>query len=221
MKIASHNSYSYLPVRRWWMKPIAFTARCQRLNITKQFMCGVRLFDIRVRFDKKGRPYLCHGLIEYDYDPHWILKSLSILGYHQRVYVRMVLETRKPDEWQEMQFRNYCELLELNYSNITFFGGNNRTDWECKHPIYDFKNPLPDIKHSYASATTRFPKGWKWLRHIDDLYPLGYARKYNKKNTKNLSAFFGEQHEWLMLDFVDIQWNAYDDVKQFKKHIYD
>lgn len=29
MILGSHNSWSYLPVRKWWMRPIAFMARCQ------------------------------------------------------------------------------------------------------------------------------------------------------------------------------------------------
>jgi hypothetical protein len=30
MKIASHNSFTYLRPRRWYMRPFAFMARCQR-----------------------------------------------------------------------------------------------------------------------------------------------------------------------------------------------
>ena len=198
MKLASHNSFSYLPARQWWLKPFAFTARCQRDDIGLQEYNGVHLFDLRVRFDKYGNPIICHGLIEYKHSSDFVYKWLRILNTGRNT-MRVVLETNKPNNEQEDMFRKFCEFIAFNYRKIHFFGGNNRADWNCKNPIYDFGNPLEDIDHKYSSTTSLFPEKYKWLRYIDDLCPIFYARRYNKKNIEA-----GTTHKWLMIDFIGL-----------------
>lgn len=200
MRLASHNTFSYLPVRKWWMKPFAWMARCQRITTYQQYRCGVRFFDLRVRFDKKGERILCHGLMEYADGEDTLSVALSILDHKGGCGMRVVLETNKSDEFQEGKFRQWCGYIKREFPNIYFCGGNNRTDWDCKHPIYDFGNPIPDIEHKYSSTTSLFPNGPKWLRRIDDLWPWYYAKHHNKENIEK-----GTSHEWLMIDFVDIQ----------------
>lgn len=199
MKIASHNSFSYLPARRWWMKPFAWMARCQRMGIYEQFGIGVRLYDLRVRI-KHERAVICHGLMTYKGRVYDLLDALDDWAamYNSPVYVRVVLEKKKPSDEDKRQFRMFCEEI-MDYYDIRFFGGNDRSDWGCKHPIYDFGNPMPDIDHKYSSTTTLFLKGWKWLAFIDDLCPIFYAKRHNKENIKK-----GTTHDWLMIDFVDI-----------------
>lgn len=164
------------------MKPFAFTARCQRETIYRQYQRGVRFFDLRVRFDKNRQPIICHGLIEYEGGRNSIYAVLMLLNHKADCYVRVVLETTKPDDFQIECFRNWCLLLSLEYRNIKFFGGNDRTDWYAKNPIYQFDTPMQDLIGRYASATTRFNSRSKLLRIIDDLYPLAYAKKYNLRN---------------------------------------
>jgi len=199
MKLASHNTFSYLPVRQWYLRPFAFMARCQRKNVAKQEGLGVRLFDIRLRFDKLKNPIICHGLIEYKHHVDFVWEWIHILNVKGN-YMRIVLETKKPDAFQEECFREFCQAIEKIYTNIKFFGGNNRTDWDCYNPIYKFKNKLEDIDHKYSSTTSLFPDKFKWLIRIDDLCPKLYALLHNKKNVKE-----GTTHKWLMIDFVDIQ----------------
>lgn len=119
-RIGSHNSFSYLPVRKWWMKPLAFIARCQRESLYRQYQKGVRLFDLRVRFDKNRLPIICHGLIEYDRGRNTIDGALTLLNHKADCYVRVVLETSKPDDFQIECFRNWCLLLTCEYRNIKF-----------------------------------------------------------------------------------------------------
>ena len=53
MILGSHNSWSYLPPKHWWMWPIHFMAKCQRVDIREQYeKYGVRCFDLRVRWKK-------------------------------------------------------------------------------------------------------------------------------------------------------------------------
>lgn len=205
MKLASHNTFSYLPVRKWWMWPFAWMARCQRTDFWLQVESGVRMFDLRVRFDKRGLPVICHGLIEYRHGDNYIGQALRYLQQSEvkPYYIRVVLETSKYDERQEDLFISFCDRLEHDwFPTLYFFGGNNRKDWNCKHPIYRF-SVAPEIVHKYASTTTLFPKGPKWLWYVDDLCPFLYARLHNHKN---IEEYHKERcFKWLMLDFVDIR----------------
>lgn len=191
MQLASHNTFSYLSVRQWWLKPIAFTARCQRVNIYDQFIYGARMFDIRVRF-RRGKPIICHGIVEYDISEDKLRDILKSFDDNCPIWIRVVLETRKSDLEQETAFCFFCKHLEEDYPNIVFFGGNNRTDWECCYPIYKFRNNVPDIEHRYGSATKQSA--------IDDICPILYAKKNNKKNFEK-----GTDKTWMMVDFIDMR----------------
>ena len=69
MILGSHNSWTYLTPKKWWMKLISFTAKCQDYHIYDQYYrYGVRCFDLRVRFNSDGKAIISHGIIEYDFD---------------------------------------------------------------------------------------------------------------------------------------------------------
>jgi len=200
MKLASHNTFTFLTPRTWWMRLLAFTARCQRVNFSTQLDRGAQMFDIRVRFKGSGVPILCHGLIEYqEYLP--VTDSLLYLNYCCKrddihYYCRIVLETKHPDDFQLQSFRVLCKAYQDTFQDIVFFGGNDRSDWSCQHPVYDFGTPMPDIDEKHASTTALFPR----FPRLDDLWPWLYARLFNHRNIQA-----GTTHEWLMIDFVDIQ----------------
>lgn len=64
--LGAHNANTYLEPRKWWMKLINFTSKCQKLTINEQCEHGVRYFDFRIRYDKELELFLnCHGLVEY------------------------------------------------------------------------------------------------------------------------------------------------------------
>lgn len=46
--IASHDTYTYLPPRHWWMRPFTWLWRTQDLNIDDQKTAGVSYLDIRM-----------------------------------------------------------------------------------------------------------------------------------------------------------------------------
>ena len=190
MKLASHNTFSYLPVRQWWLRPFAFVGRCQRVNIYEQLLHGARMFDLRVRF-RNMKPVICHGLLEYDMSDESLRAILKDLNDNFPVWIRAVLESKNPDLEQRVGFDFFCMKLEREYPNLFFFGGNDRSDWECKFPLYRFNNDMPDIEHLYASATQ--------TSRIDDIWPIRYAKKYNKDNVSH-----GTDKPWMMIDFLDI-----------------
>lgn len=202
MELGSHNSFSYLPSKKWWMKPFGWMARCQEVDIWDQWYWGSHLFDLRIRFTKTGIPTICHGLMEFEHADDFVISIIEHINVVSQgnIYMRVVLETNKHDELQESYFKQFCANLESSFPKIHFFGGNNRQDWGCKNPVYKFKNPLEDLDDKYSSVTTLFPDGPKWLRWIDDLYPKFYAKRHNHENIQA-----GTTHKWLFIDFVNIQ----------------
>ena len=94
--LGSHNSWSYLPVKRWWMRPIAFMARCQRIDIRRQYEMGVRCFDLRIFFDNnhlgtgdgKEVMFVAHGIVKYKITPEELEEHLKWIDERGDCYVR-------------------------------------------------------------------------------------------------------------------------------------
>lgn len=191
MILGSHNSWSYLPVRKWWMKLLAFTARCQNIDIPAQHEYGVRCFDLRLRFDVSHVPVIAHGSIEYKYTPQQLREDLEYLNSKGNSYVRILHEVRSKKEYtasSKEDFVYYCHLFQQMFPNISFWCGRNLYNWEYD---FHFNTEEPSCEEYYASV--RLPK------IIDDWWPWLYARLNNKK-IKSQS----HQSDILLLDYVNI-----------------
>lgn len=194
MVLGSHNSWSYLPPRRWWMKPIGFMAKCQRVDIRTQYeKYGVRCFDLRVRFNKYGLGIVAHGIVEYCFTASKIYEDLAWLDAQGDCYVRVVHEVRSAKQYKNRQrnlFRHFCERLEDEYKNIRFWCGRELFCWgyDYHFPGYD----EPTCEERYASVCP--PK------LIDDWWPWLFARLHNRDI---LAA--GTKKDILLIDFVDIK----------------
>lgn len=188
MKLASHNSWSYLPPMKWWMRPFAFAAKCQSKTIREQYEAGARLFDLRVRFDKCGRTILAHGLIEYDAsgledDLRWLNNQLDA------VIVQVVLELSRYDRSQEADFISWCKSVRRKYKNIYFAGYYRKFDW--KPLLHCMVNP--SIAGKFASAPSD-----KWYSKLNDLWPWLWA----KMNNREVLDAYKDYDGWVMMDFV-------------------
>lgn len=188
--IGSHNSMSYLKPRRWYLRPFGFMARCQSKSLKEQYeKYGVRLFDIRISFDKDGTPYFAHGVMQYEGD---VFEYLEFLNGKNDTEARILLEEGWDDgnNFQEAHFKSFCEKIKKKYKNIAFFGGIRKRDWTV---IHDFKYKGPKFKDLYSSMQP--PK-------YDDLFPYWYAKNNNKKNIEK----FGDIDDYyLLMDFVHIR----------------
>ena len=193
MIIGAHNAWSYLPVSKWWMKPISFTARCQRRSIREQYIkYNVRCFDLRIRFSKEELPVICHGIVEYKYSYEELLEDLKWLQSKGDVIVRLLLELRsvKKKDWskQKQLFNTfYNTILKIFFPNIEFIKGRSLPDWDKVIKGIKEGNEVED----YASVSN--PK------YIDDWIPILYASINNKKALKK-----NIDKETLLIDFVDI-----------------
>ena len=190
MVIGSHNAWSYLKPRKWWMKVAGFAAKCQNCDIVTQYeKYNVRCFDLRLRFNENGDPIIVHGLTEYKIDN--IDKDLQWLNDKKDVIVRVLLDTRTKKQYSEFQrtsFVNYCNYIQSTYKNIIFCIGRNLYNWNVD---YDFGTSV-SIEELYSSVTS--PK------YIDDWWPWIYAKLHNKKNITK-----GTDKDVLLIDFVNIQ----------------
>lgn len=192
MKLASHDSMTYLKPKKWYLYPFRFMARCQSKPIEEQYnKYGIRIFDLRISFDKNGIPEFRHGLIAYKGN---VEEILNYLNSKADTSVRIILEEYRNDktDLQENLFKLFIESWKIKYPNIKFFGGFRKRDW---FPLVNFEyNPIYEDK--YSSNNKNGTTGVIW----DDLWPWIYAEFHNRKNIKN-----GTDKEFLMIDFVNIQ----------------
>ena len=194
-QLASHNAWTYLRPRKWWMRLIAFTARCQHNNIYEQFLLfNSRCFDLRVRFDG-DRFVVAHGIIEYDYDKEDILSDLRWFSLQatkkEPVYIRVINEIRSYDKYnidEVDRFVMFCKEIEQRFPLLVFWCGMNLLPRPSVD--YDFGNNV-SCEELYASV--RKP------RILDDWWPFWYALANNKKHKEQ-----GTDKDFLMLDFVDL-----------------
>lgn len=182
MKLGTHNSMTYLPVKKWWLKPFGFMARCQSMTIEEQYNYGVRYFDLRVYYNKSKGIEFKHGLITYKGNVYNILDYLD--SRPEPVYCKFCLECTKEDKEQEDLFKYYCEIFEKHYKNIKFYGGHSK----AKSNIYSFKVKEPE--HTACFASLQKPL-------FDDLWPWLYAKRNNRKVKLR-------QKGLLILDFVEM-----------------
>ena len=203
MILGSHNTMSYQPPRTWWGKILRFTAKCQSANLYDQFhKYGCRLFDFRVRFSKNGDLVFAHGVVEFHGHVKTFIKYLDAIAeqVNEPVYARIILESNKPMDDQDLQdehFCYFCEQIQKECPHIIFFGGRRKYDWS---KLYEFYTVEPELDDKYSSTTELFGGEHGSLRaKIDDIWPWLYAKTHNKKNRKK-----GTTKDCLFIDFVNI-----------------
>lgn len=184
MNIGTHNSMTYLPSKKWYLYPFRFIARCQSVDIEKQYELGSRLFDIRVSFDKYGLPEFRHGLMAFKGNVYDVFKFLNEKGVH----VRLVLETSKYNKEQEDHFIQFCSFCEAYWKNIKFFCGRRKYDWK---QLYKFKLDDLEVIQKVSSMTGTI---------LDDWCPWFYAKAMNRENIQSHTT-----DEWLLIDFINIK----------------
>ena len=190
--IGSHNSWTFLPVKKWWMNLIRFTARCQNEDIRKQYLLhDVRCFDLRVFFNENDELTIRHGIIEYDYGEEQLFNDLRFLNDRtEQCYIRVLHEVRSEKKYTEHEtemFQSFCKKLEKTFPRLKFWCGRNLVNWIVD---YRFKNE-PTCEEKYSSVCPP--------RIIDDWVPIIYAKLNNKKIRKA-----GTNKDILLIDFVNL-----------------
>lgn len=194
MTKGSHNSFTFMHPQ-WYLRPFAFIGRCQSKTIEEQWAAGVRLFDLRIRCDKDGKPMIVHNSFVYTVGNGQVCRLLYdiaelAIAYKEKPYVRILHDIRREsqDTSKELSaFRNICHTLKVYYgSNINFIGGNNLIDWRVDYP---FPFAGPEIAEMHASICwPKWAHWWPWL----------YARLHNAENLENMKGYPAV----LLYDFV-------------------
>lgn len=189
--LGAHNAWTFLPVTKWWMKPFKFMARCQSVDIRKQYLLhDVRCFDLRIFFNEKDEMTIRHGMVEYKYNEEQLFEDLTFLNNRtDTCYIRVLHEVRKKKKYTDHEtemFQMFCEKMEKAFPNLKFWCGRNLVDWAVD---YKFRNE-PSCDEKYSSVCP--PKV------IDDWIPVLYARLKNRKIRKE-----GTDKDILLIDFVN------------------
>ena len=207
MNIGTHNSLTYLTPKTWWGKLLKFTARCQSIDYEKQYELGARVFDVRLWYDNRICTEIRHGRIAYSQSHIALYEMLKFLNKKGDCYVRILCEEdsfAKHDPLavnKEHTFIDDCAYFENSYKNIKFFGGNRKYDWKV---LYEFKNKdIPTLVDKYSSTTSLFKNDNKFLRIIDDLCPILYAKLKNHQNIEEHKQ--SGSKDYLFIDFINIQ----------------
>lgn len=119
---------SYLKPQ-WWLRPFAFMARCQSKNIHDQYAYGARMFDLRVVFDKSGKPYFAHGLASYkDEDVYETLEWLQMFSRMHEYRTGELIVVRVLNERNNNQalFHDFCTEINERFQDIQFCGFRNK-----------------------------------------------------------------------------------------------
>lgn len=188
MILGSHNSWSYLKPKKWWMKIFRFMAQCQDLDIVSQYNEGVRCFDLRIRFEGEN-VVVAHGKVVYDITGQQLHSILEWLNSKDNVKIRILHEIREKKQYTPenlQRFRNFCYLCETLYPKLKFWCGRNLVNYNIDYPFAY----MPTCEEKYSSVC--YPK------LIDDWYPRWYAKHHNKQILEK-----GTDKEILLIDFIN------------------
>jgi hypothetical protein len=174
--IGTHNTMSYLKPTNWWVRPFNFIAKCQKYTLQDQIAAGVRCFDIRVWFDNKNCTWkFAHGAMNYGKETINLDEVLNMINEKvDRAYVRLLLE-KKYSEINATLFRNLCQFIEDEYTNITFFCGRYKKTWKL---VYAFDNNK-ELEDSLVQYVGSMADDAKWY---EKFIPILYAKRKNKFN---------------------------------------
>lgn len=195
--IGSHNTFSYLPTTKWWMKPLSPWHRCQNEQVLLQLGSGVKYLDIRIRF-VDDNPVFVHNHITYKSCYSFLENMQHIVWFIKKhfstpVYYRLILDVRKcPKDYvrqrelfgnllQELRQESYCNYLKLDEARIFW-------DWDA-----------PIIKSEFAIKEHHASVSAKWYQYI--LGTRWFAKRFNK-NTFQIEA--NNQQSVYLIDYTDI-----------------
>lgn len=208
MKLGSHNTMTYLRPKVFWQRLLPFIGRCQSVDYKVQHSLGAVGYDLRLFWDSDGKLEYRHGFLRFSAD-----NIDEVLSYAEsnNIIVRVLLEVRSYnkgligniDELRS-RFKAYCSEIEEKYPSILFFGGQESGSGE---KLYTFKSDTGDlaIEELHSSVTSLFKSNNKFLRMIDDLFPIIYSLIKNEKNIRAYQNNKDKENTYLYVDYIEVQ----------------
>ena len=188
MKLATHNSLSYVRPQ-WWARPFNFISKCQSLTVWQQYDLGVRYFDIRIWWSG-NRLISKHGLAKYDVDVLSVLDFLN--SKNDKVRVRLVLEdTFAFGKNYDSRFVAFVNEVVKKYENVTFLCGVKKSTWAKLVDLLD--EPLEDFYEFFGDDGS-------------EIYNPKWNAKHNNRLYWRLASLLSStgSDSWLMFDFIEI-----------------
>ena len=188
--LGSHNTMTYLSPKLWIMRLFSLIWRCQKHDLKRQYTNGVRCFDLRVCYMNE-RWGFAHGLTKFDrVDLIEVLNYLNTKAviHNEIIYIRLILESRKPDIHLEHKFKELChEVRKRYFGRLKFFEARRKFDWL---QLYDFDGFNPNVVQYVGSMRSWYGKICPWL----------YWKLNDKKNREKLSIY--NDDTIVLFDFV-------------------
>lgn len=208
MKLGSHNTMTYLRPKVFWQRLLPFVGRCQSVDYKVQHSLGAVGYDLRLFWDDDGKLEYRHGFLRFPAD-----NIDEVLSYAElnNIIVRVLLEVRSYNkplisniDALHSRFKAYCSDLEKKYPSIIFFGGQESGSGE---KLYTFKNDTDNlaIEELHSSVTSLFKSHNKFLRMIDDLFPIIYSLIKNEKNIRAYQNNKDKENTYLYVDYIEVQ----------------
>jgi len=167
--IGSHNTMTYLPVRKWWMSLIKWTAKCQHNSIKWQYEHGARVFDFRIRC-RNNNIVFAHGLVEYKLDVTVAVFIDEFITYYPDCTFEIVAEDTLCNDYQYDLFDGLINLLKEKHKDKQFVVVKSKKHWINKG-IFGI-NYSREIQDFYVWSKKKFiPFPWlyyKLNKHIED-----------------------------------------------------
>mgnify|MGYP004568968497 CR=1 FL=1 len=195
--LGSHNTMSYLPATKWWMKLITPWHRCQDRDIINQYNKGVRYFDIRLRVID-GNWHFVHNRIDYGRANLDSLKEIARLAGFDKdyIYFRFILDEReKPKDENNLRGRflkyiyHIIDTIQTPNNNVILDSVITAWNWEDIEASADERLPISEY---HASATH------KWYNLI--LGTKIFSKLINTKTLIEVSKY--TESRVILVDFI-------------------
>lgn len=184
--LAAHNACSGYRPLKWYDYLTNIFSKCQTKNFEELYNCGVRLFDIRFRINKKGDIRVSHGLTSYNINLMDELNKLYLLKKTDEIiYLRIVNE----NELLKSNTDKFIEICNIIMKNFPDF----------KYQIYTSKvnnlivNEFTDIQQTYSIF---------WLKGEWFFPPLLYSKLFNKLGKRLYKEFIPYKKTAWWFDFI-------------------
>ena len=189
--LGSHNTFSYLPtnnlLRKW--------GRCQEVSYIEQYNQGVRCYDVRVKFSKKGdfekSLTLVHNNIKYK--GGWdTLKKFLFFAESMKCSVRLILDVRKKPKDSGRQISLFYNLVYFAQTVLSIKVVEAIIYWNWGYII----EPTVRIVEKHASVDNSV-----------SLFrtPKKYSKKHNAQIVEEYSGIVNDDSAILLMDFVNIK----------------
>lgn len=197
--LGAHNANTYLKPRKWWMRLINFTSKCQRLTIEEQLEHGVRYFDFRIRWDEELKMFInCHGLVEYKEPLLFALNRLThfvFINPTEKIYIRFVY-----DDTFNHNSKGHISISNLFRGSISpIFKFDENISWELIIKSSWNKIDCNRWKQPEVVDCFRNYRDYKWIP-----FPQRYISKHKKHYQKIIDNTKVEKDTVFLCDRVDL-----------------